>query len=91
MLRFQLIILVSWIFSLIVTFPGFLVTNFDKKIESCGESFPREWMAQAYSLTWLLATTAIPLALMVGLYSMVVHTLWFKCNENNELTHQQKV
>jgi len=81
----------SWIFSLILTFPGFLETNFDKKTESCGETFPNEWLAKAYSLIWFLATTAVPLALMVGLYSMVVYTLWFKRNEDNELTHQQKV
>ena len=90
-LRYQVIIPGSWVFSLIITFPGFLVTNFDKKIESCGETFPSEWMAKAYSLTWLLATTALPLALMVGLYSIVVHTLWFKRNDANELTYQQKV
>ena len=81
----------SWIFSLIITFPGFLVTNFDKRIESCGETFPDQWMAKAYSLTWILATTAVPLALMVGLYSMVVYTLWFKRNDDNELTYRQKV
>lgn len=88
--KLKVIIPGSWIFSLIITFPGFLVTNFDKKLESCGETFPGKWMAEAYSLTWILATTALPLALMVGLYSMVVYTLWFKRNEDNELTHQQQ-
>ncbi len=81
----------SWIFSLVVTFPGFLITNFDKEIDGCGESFPEEWMAKAYSLTWLLSTTALPLALMVGLYSTVAYALWFKRNEDSQLTHQQKV
>lgn len=88
--KLKVIIPGSWIFSLIITFPGFLVTNFDKKLESCGETFPGKWMAEAYSLTWILATTALPLALMVGLYSMVVYTLWFKRNEDNELTYQQQ-
>lgn len=88
--KLKVIIPGSWIFSLIVTFPGFLVTNFDKKLESCRETFPGKWMAEAYSLTWILATTALPLALMVGLYSMVVYTLWFKRNEDNELTYQQQ-
>lgn len=88
--KLQVIIPGSWIFSLIITFPGFLVTNFDKKIESCGETFPDQWLAKAYSLTWILATTAVPLALMVGLYSMVVYTLWFKRNDDNELTYRQK-
>ena len=89
--RLQVIIPGSWIFSLIITFPGFLVTNFDKKLGSCGETFPGQWMAKAYSLTWILATTAVPLALMVGLYSMIVYTLWFKRNDDNELTYRQKV
>jgi len=48
-------------------------------------------MAKAYSLTWLLATTALPLVLMVGLYSTVVYALWCKSDEDDEITHQQKV
>ncbi|XP_078349133.1 QRFP-like peptide receptor [Oculina patagonica] len=88
--KLKVIIPGSWIFSLVVTFPGFLITNFDKEIDGCGESFPEEWMAKAYSLTWLLSTTALPLALMVGLYSTVAYALWFKRNEDSQLTHQQK-
>ena len=29
--------------------------------------------------------------LMAGLYSRVVHTLWFKRNDDNERTYQQQV
>ena len=90
-LQFQVTILSTWIFSVIATFPGFLVTNFEPKVDSCVEIFSERWMATGYSMTWLLVTTALPLAIMVVLYSRAAFTLWFKRNEANQLTHQQKV
>lgn len=71
--------------------PEFLVFNFDKKIADCEEVWPEKWMGIANSLSWLFVVSLLPLALMVGLYSRIVHTLWFKRNDNNQLTHQQKV
>ncbi|XP_020626586.1 pyroglutamylated RFamide peptide receptor-like [Orbicella faveolata] len=88
--KLKVIIPGSWILSLVFTLPLFLITIYDKNIESCVENFRRKWMAKAYSLTWLLATTALPLVLMVGLYSTVVYALWCKNDEDDEITHQQK-
>ena len=47
----------TW-FSPLPPSPLFLITIYDKNIESCVETFPRKWMAKAYSLTWLLATSS---------------------------------
>ena len=47
-------------------------------------------MQEAYCVVWLVLL-ASTLALMVGLYSKVVYTLWFKRDENNQLTYQQQV
>ena len=49
-----------------------------------------EWMRNAFYWAWLVIVL-LPLALMVGLYARVVYTLWFKLNDDNQLTHQQKV
>ena len=39
----------------------------------------------------LSVVVGVSLVLMIVLYSRVVHTLWFKSNDDNQLTHQQKV
>ncbi|KAL9957308.1 hypothetical protein ACROYT_G038931 [Oculina patagonica] len=88
--KLKVIIPSCWLSSLIVNFPGFLATNVDKKIDGCVETFSEKWMAKAYSLTWLVTTCALPLAVMIGLYSKVVCNLWFKGNEGNQLSDHQK-
>ena len=62
----------------------------DVENNTCVDDWPEEWMAEAFHLTWL-AIVVIPLALMVVLYSRVVYTLWLKQDNENELTHQQRV
>ena len=47
-------------------------------------------MAMVYSLAWLLLIV-LSLIMMVGLYSRVVYTLWFKHDDDNQLTSQQRV
>lgn len=56
----------------------------------CGEIFPERWMAMVYSLAWLLLIV-LSLVMMVVLYSSVVYTLWFKHDDDNQLTSQQRV
>ncbi len=52
--------------------------------------YPDDWMGKAYSVAWLVVVY-FSLLLMVGLYSRTVYTLWFKRNDDNQLTNQQKV
>lgn len=47
-------------------------------------------MGKAYNLRWD-ALAFIPLALMVVLYSRIVHTLWLKRNDNCSINYQQMV
>lgn len=89
-LHFQVIIPGCWIFSLIFNTPLFLIVKFDKKTKWCVGAWPEQWMASAVNVAWLVLTV-LPLALMVGLYSRIVYTLWFKRNDDNQHTHQQKV
>ena len=83
-----------WLFALIFNIPLFLVTKIvsqDSK-HYCVEIFSERWMEKAYPVTWI-ALVDMSLVIMVVLYSKVVQTLWFKrtCNDDNQLTCQQKV
>jgi len=91
-LLFQMIIAVSWVFSLIFNIPLFLVMDIRKKNNRTyrGEIFPERWMATAYSLAWLFLIV-LSLFMMVVLYSRVVYTLWFKHDDDNQLNCQQRV
>lgn len=78
--------------ALILNIPLFLVTDIEK-VESeifCVYLWPKDWMAKATSVTWLVMVV-LSMALMAVLYSRVVYTLWFKRNDDNQLTHQQQV
>ncbi|PFX29525.1 Substance-K receptor [Stylophora pistillata] len=68
----------SWVFSLIVNFPVFLVVDIDDKIGACVRIWPKKWMPQAYNVAWFVVMAIIPLTVMVVLYSRVVYRLWFK-------------
>lgn len=90
MSKWSVIIPVTWIFSLIFYMPFFLVAEFDTKVGFCTWKWPDKWMRKAYSVLWVLFV-ALPLALMVRLYSRVVYTLWFKRCDDNQLTFRQRV
>lgn len=90
-LLFQVIIPASWIFALIINIPEFLVLDFKKVIASCILAWTEEWMGKAYSMLCFLVFGLLPIPLMVALYSKVVYSLWFKRNDDNELSHKQMV
>jgi len=77
----------SWIFSLIILTPPLLALNV--KDNACVWMF-EEWMSKAYSSLWS-ALVVVAMAIMVGLYSRIVFTLWFKRDAGNQLTFQQRV
>ena len=54
-------------------------------------AWSEEWMWKAFSMLAFLVSGLLPMLLMVALYSKVVKTLWFKRNENDELSYRQKV
>ncbi|KAL9978218.1 hypothetical protein ACROYT_G015713 [Oculina patagonica] len=87
--KIKVIIAGSWIFSLLLNIPLFLVRNLEKRSNRCVDVWPESWMGKAYSLIWL-SFTLLTLALMAGLYSRVVYALWFKGDDDNQLTHQQR-
>ncbi|XP_020626588.1 pyroglutamylated RFamide peptide receptor-like [Orbicella faveolata] len=88
--KLMVIIPGAWIFSLIVNIPVFLVVNFDNESGTCAREWPEKWMPRAYNVAWFVILAVIPLTLMVGFYSRVIYTLWFKQIDDSALTHQQK-
>ena len=90
--QFQIIIAASWICPLVLDFPMLLVTDFHKKKghNFCTHAWPEKWMSQAYTSTWRVYL-GLSFTLLVVFYSRVVYCLWFKRNDDNVLTEQQKV
>lgn len=87
-----MIIPFSWVFAILLITPMFIVKDVLKNKDGnfCAYVFPKEWMGRAYTTTWNVVFF-LPLALMIVLYARVVRALWFHGNDDNELTHQQKV
>lgn len=85
---FQAVIPAIWISTVILNAPFFLTTYFSKADNFCVEHWPEEWMAKAYSLTWFVLLGALPMAVMIVLYSRVVYSLWIK---EEQSTSTQKV
>ena len=90
-IQLQVIIPVFWISALIFNIPEFLTLDYNKKNGSCILAWPEEWMGKAYSMLCLFVLGLLPIPIMVTLYSKVVYSLWFKRNNDNELSYQQKV
>ena len=88
---FQVIIPVSWIFALIMESPGFLSSDYSKPLGICIMAFTEDWMGKAFSVVWFLVFGGLPIPVMLALYSTVVYNLWFKRNDQNGLSFQQKV
>ena len=84
----QVIIPVIWISTLIINTPFFLTSYFSKEDNFCMEHWPDEWMAKAYSLTWFVLLGALPMLIMMVLYSRVVYSLWIKDEERASGTQQ---
>ena len=87
---FQVIIIGSWIFSLIFNTPMFLMIKVEGSACVNVWVYGEDWIPKAYDLLW---STMVGLAvvLMAGLYSRIVYTLWFKRDPENEITFQQRV
>ena len=83
-----MIILGSWFFSLVLNIPQFFKVTHVKGNIPC--LYPEQWMLKATLMTWL-SFNFISSALMIGLYSRVAHTLWFKRHDHNVQSCQQQV
>lgn len=87
--KFKVIVLSSWVFSLIFNSPKVFVRTFDDQKNHCVQSWPKRWMITASCLTWLFLIV-VSVGIMIVLYSKVVYTLWYKPNDGNPLNYQQR-
>ena len=87
---FQVIIIGSWIFSLIFNTPMFLMIKVEGSACVNVWVYGEDWITKAYDLVWS-AMVGLAVVLMAGLYSRIVYTLWFKRDPENEITFQQRV
>ena len=71
--------------------PGFLSSDYNTTLSICTLAFPYEWMGKAFSVVWFLVFGGLPIPLMATFYSTVVYNLWFKRNDQNEISYQQQV
>ncbi|XP_078367672.1 pyroglutamylated RF-amide peptide receptor-like [Oculina patagonica] len=86
--KLKVIVLGSWMFSLVFCMPAFLTRNVKRNI--CVQTWPgQEWLIRASHWMWT-GLIILALALMVGFYSRVVYTLWVKRNDDSQTTYQQR-
>ncbi|KAK2570947.1 Pyroglutamylated RF-amide peptide receptor [Acropora cervicornis] len=76
--KVKVIIACCWIFTTLFNFPLFFAIHFDKDENFCLESWPAPVYGRINSTAWLIVVGIIPGAIMLVLYSKVVHNLWFK-------------
>lgn len=87
--KLKVIIPGSWIFAVIFNLPLFLVV--EVKDGYCKNSwvYGQDWMPKAYDLLWS-SLVAVSVAMMAGLYSRIIYTLWLKRVEDNQPAFQQR-
>ena len=73
-------------FGLILEIPNYIFTNV--KDDICLPRWPEEWMFVTYYWIWF-AVEVLLVALMAGLYTKAVYTLWFKRNDGHNLRNCQ--
>ena len=83
-----MIVLGSWFFSLVLNIAQFFRVTYVKGNIYC--VYPEQWIGKATFVEWL-SYTFISSALMIGLYSRVVHALWFKRHDHSVQSCQQQV
>ncbi|XP_074621292.1 QRFP-like peptide receptor isoform X1 [Acropora palmata] len=93
MRKVKLLVLGSWVFAFVLQLPQLLKKEFNRKINPhrCTSTWSEKWVTRGFFLTWLVFFVVCT-TLMAGLYSRIVHALWFKRDQDNSATcHQQGV
>ena len=93
---YQIIIPSFWTFSFLSKIPGVINMALDKKFRKFDSKFCtktplsyKTWIRDGSMFSWF-AMVVISIAVMTGLYSRAMYTLWAKGN-NVERTHRQMV
>ncbi|XP_058966861.1 QRFP-like peptide receptor [Pocillopora verrucosa] len=89
--KLKVILLCSWIFSVIFNIPLFLARTYKREDgkNHCVLSWPKKWMSTANCYAWLFLVVAA-VGLMITLYSQVVLPLWLKPKSCVPLSYKQQ-
>ncbi|XP_068761792.1 neuropeptide FF receptor 1-like [Montipora capricornis] len=87
----KIIIPITWSLSMLISIRGFVLQSFSGNVplKSCNHNWTDRKMYLANFYVWGFFVSG-SVVLMIWLYSIVVYTLWFKRNKDNELTYQQQ-
>ena len=80
--KVRFIVPACWILATVITIPSFLGDQY--KEESCSEWLPHRWQNVSYAALWLASAGVIPVGVMLVLYLIVIHSLWFKDNNSGD-------
>ncbi|XP_068669920.1 neuropeptide FF receptor 2-like [Montipora capricornis] len=88
----RVIIPCTWILAAVLCMRGLVLQAIGKElaVRSCDHFWTNETLHLINDVIWA-TFLCLSFILMVGFYSIVVYTLWFKLNRDKQLTHQQGV
>ena len=82
--KVRFIVPACWIFATVITMPAFLGDKYKGKSQGCREQLPHQWQDVSYAALWLASAGVIPVGVMLVLYLIVIHSLWFKDNNSGD-------
>ena len=85
--KIVIFVIVSWLLALLWAGVGFFITVYNKELQSCVHSWPKDVYANIYTVGWTVVAGVMPLSTMGCLYARVVYRLWFT-NQANEATQR---
>ncbi|XP_068755132.1 tachykinin-like peptides receptor 86C [Montipora capricornis] len=89
--QLKVIIPGTWILAVVLNSSGFVIQSFGREIavRSCNLFWDDKKLQKAY---YLIYTTFVGISslLLNGYYSIVVYTLWFKCDDQEERPYQRQ-
>ena len=86
--KIVLLIILCWFLSFVFTIPGFWSMIFSTETKTCGHKWSKPVYAKVYTIGWTIIAGVIPISIMAGLYSRVVHRLWFAKDTTTEASQK---
>ncbi|XP_020621117.1 pyroglutamylated RFamide peptide receptor-like [Orbicella faveolata] len=76
--KLRVLVLSSWISACLLNLPLFFIMSYDSRSNFCIENWPHPLLPKVYGIIWFSVVGAIPIIIMVVLYSKVAYHLWVK-------------
>lgn len=76
--KVRVLVVSSWVFACLLNLPLFFIMSYDDQSNFCIEKWSHPLLPKIYGIIWFSVVGAIPISIMVVLYSKVVYRLWVK-------------